>query len=225
MSHISSNYARIQNELHDDKLSKDVKIIAVSKKQPIESVREAINCGIKIFGENKIQEGLEKFSPLKKEGIEFELHHIGPLQTGNLRKLFGIFSFTHGVVSESSLKALLKESEKRKQPIGFFLEANLANEKSKSGFTKDALCDILKKISEYQGEYCVFTGLMTMGPSDEDPAKTREVFRELNSIRNSFCPEAKCSMGMSGDFKIAIEEGSDIVRIGTAIFGKRSVNE
>jgi len=225
MSSISENYNRILGEIHSIRKINPPVLIAVSKKQPIEFVREAIQGGIRIFGENKIQEGLEKFVPLKEEGMDFELHHIGPLQTGNLRKLFGIFSHTHGVTSESSLKELLKEASKKKQPIRYFLEANLTNETSKSGFTRSALVEILKKISSFQNEYCIFEGLMTIGPSDEDPVITREVFRDLNKIRNDFFPAAKCSMGMSGDYKIAVEEGSDFVRIGTAIFGKRKVNE
>lgn len=225
MNTILQNFLRIQHEIEGINSSKKCRIISVSKKQPQKFVRDALNSGIKEFGENKIQEGIEKFLPLKEEGFELELHHIGPVQTGTLRKLFGVFSFTHGVTSESSLIALLKESEKRKKSIGYFLEANLTDERSKSGFSKDALCEILKRISEYQGEYCFFAGLMTMGPSDGNVTKTREVFRELNSIRNVYCPNAKCSMGMSGDYKIAVEEGSDIVRIGTAIFGQRSENE
>ncbi|MBE7410770.1 MAG: YggS family pyridoxal phosphate-dependent enzyme [Leptospiraceae bacterium] len=222
MSYIVENYKKVLEEIHSSKSTPSPILIAVSKKQTLESIREAIQGGITIFGENKIQEGIEKFSKLKDEGFDFELHHIGPLQTGNLRKLFGLFSYTHGVTSESSLKELLKEALKRKQPIRYFLEANLTDESSKSGFNRNALVETLKKISTFQNEYCIFEGLMTMGPTNEDPTITRNVFKDLNSIRKDFCPDSKCSMGMSGDYKIAIEEGSNFVRIGTLIFGKRS---
>lgn len=196
-------------------------IIAVSKTKPVAMIREAMGIGVRVFGENRIGEAEEKFLPLKESGKEFELHHIGPVQTGTLRKLFGLFHFTHGVGSISTLEALQKQSEKAKKKLGFFLQVNLTKEESKNGFEPSVLLTVLKNISSYETEYLQFAGLMTMGPTNEDPLLTRKAFHECNRIRLDYCPSAKLSMGMSGDYPIAIEEGSDFVRIGSKIFGTR----
>lgn len=194
-------------------------IIAVSKKHQV--IKEAIKSGIYLFGENKIQEAIEKFSPLKEEGLQFELHHIGPLQSGNLRKLFGLFSVTHGAGSISSLLELIKHAEKNKVMMKYFIQVNLTGEDSKSGMVKKDLLKFLPDLEKYKSEYCMPIGLMTIGPADQDIIRTRSVFRELKTIRDDFFPQGKLSMGMSGDYRIAIEEGSDFLRIGTAIFGER----
>ncbi len=217
---LRENWNLLQRELQELSYSK-VTIIAVSKTKPIELIQEALELGIKVFGENRIQEGIEKFLPLREAGKTFELHHIGPVQTGTLRKLFGLFQFTHGVGSVSSLQALSKQSEKSKQNLGFFLQANLTGETSKHGFDRQSLVKVLQEVSKYETEYLRFIGVMTMGPSNEDPILTRKVFQECNQIRKDYCPQAKLSMGMSGDYKIALEEGTDFIRIGSKIFGTR----
>ncbi len=197
------------------------KLIAVSKTYPIEIISLAHREGIKIFGENKIKEGIEKFEILKKEN-QIELHHIGPVQTGTIKKLFGNFEFTHGVGSNSSLIELKKQSEQKKTLINFFLQTNLTNENTKSGYEKTELIEQIKKELEQENEYCKFYGLMTMGPSDGNLEETKKVFSELNEIRIKYCPNHFLSMGMSGDFKIAAENGSDYIRVGSAIFGTRN---
>ena len=99
---------------------------------------------------------------------------------------------------------------------------NLSLEDSKSGFTKSEFISLIKNLSEYNTEFAKFHGFMTMGPESGDPILTRKIFQELALIRSEYSPDAKLSMGMSGDYKIALEEGSDYLRIGSAIFGNRS---
>lgn len=219
MSEISENLSRIRAELQV--LPSPPKLIAVSKKKPLSAVLEAVQSGQKIFGENQIKEGIEKFSSLYESGTEFELHHLGKVQSGTLKKLFGFFHFTHGVCTESSLKELAKQSEKSKKKLFFFLEANLLDEDSKQGLCRKDLLSVLGRINDYETEYLRFAGLMTMGPTDENPAETRKAFSELRKIRDEFCPNSALSMGMSGDYRTAIEEKTDYIRIGTSIFGNR----
>lgn len=219
MSEVSENLVRIRAEL--EVLPSPPKLIAVSKKKPLSAVLEALDAGQKIFGENQIKEGTEKFSSLYESGKDFELHHLGKVQSGTLKKLFGFFHFTHGVCTESSLKELSKQSEKSKKTLRFFLEANLLEEESKQGFQRNDLLSVLGRIGTYETEYLRFAGLMTMGPADENPAETKKAFSLLRKIREDYCPNSALSMGMSGDYKIAIEEKTDYIRIGTSIFGTR----
>lgn len=218
---IKDNYLNILNAAKELRPVDTPMILAVSKKQPEAKIREAIESGIYKFGENQIKEGLEKFIPIKNEGLKFELHHIGPVQTGTLKKLLGTFDYTHGIGSENSLKELSKQANTRKTKISFFLQANLTLEDTKSGLELKELLQLLKNIIIFENDFCKFSGLMTMGPSNEDPIQTRKVFKQLKSIKDEYCPNALLSMGMSGDYRIAIEEGSNIIRIGTAIFGGR----
>lgn len=211
-------YEKIRNEILET--GRDVKIIAVSKTKPRALVLEFLELGQKIFGENKIQEGTEKFLPLKEQ-FSLELHHIGPFQTGTAKKLFGIFDFTHGLSTISHVETLLKLGEKFKKNLGFFLQVNLTGEDSKNGFSPVEIRKILPGIGSYQNEFVRFKGLMTMGPTNEDPLETRQTFRNLHQIREEYCPEALLSMGMSGDYKIALEEKTDILRIGSLFFGER----
>ncbi len=219
MSEVQENLSRIRAELQI--LPYPPKLIAVSKKKPLNAVKDALLAGQKIFGENQIKEAIEKFSSLYESGTEFELHHLGKVQSGTLKKLFGFFHFTHGVCSESSLKELSRQSEKSKKSLSFFLEANLLDEQSKQGLNRMELLNILNKIRSYETDYLKFAGLMTMGPADENPTETKRAFSELRKIRDEFCPNSALSMGMSGDYKIAIEEKTDYIRIGTSIFGNR----
>ena len=215
---IIENYNKILKELRNLRPNNPPEIISVSKKQPFSKIEEAIQSGIQKFGENYIQEAFGNFAG---KTSYIELHHIGPVQTNNLRKLFPLFAFTHGVGSEKVLIELNKQAEKRKSKIKYFLQTNLTGESTKSGFLKKDLTALLEKISLYESEYTEFIGLMAMGPTNEDPIETRRVFRELNFIRNDFTKNAKLSMGMSGDYLIAAEEGSDYIRIGSLLFGER----
>jgi pyridoxal phosphate enzyme (YggS family) len=215
---ISQNLLSLQTEIKNS--GREVVLVAVSKTKPINLIEEAISAGQKVFGENKIKEGIEKFSDLKiKENLT--LHHLGPVQSGTAKKLFGLFDYTHGVSSPSTVEFLLKEADKHKKLLKYFLQVNLTDEDSKNGFSERDLLPILNKTSLLENEYLRFEGLMTMGPTSEDPILTRSVFQKLNSIRKSLVPFAKLSMGMSGDYKIALEEETDYIRVGSFLFGSR----
>ncbi|NBU99589.1 MAG: YggS family pyridoxal phosphate-dependent enzyme, partial [Spirochaetia bacterium] len=142
----------------------------------------------------------------------------------NSKKLFGNFDYTHGVSSLSSLQNLMKESEKYKKPLKYFLQVNLTEEDSKSGFQEDELLKLIQNPTQIETEFLKLEGLMTMGPSSGEENLTRLVFRRLNEIRNSSLSGAKLSMGMSGDYPIAIAEGADFIRVGSSIFGDRNYN-
>ncbi len=218
---VKENYQIIFDQIKRLRPENTPKLITVSKKQPQEKISEALDGGLRCFGENQIKEGIEKFQSLKEIYPDLDIHHIGPVQTGTIRKLFGLFAFTHGVGSENALVELIKQANSRKAQIKYFLQVNLSLEGTKSGFEKVNLLKVLKSISNYKSEFAEFHGLMTMGPSSGEPALTKKIFKELNQIRNEFCPSAKLSMGMSGDYQIAAEEGSDYIRVGSAIFGER----
>jgi len=215
---ISQNILSLQAEIKSS--GREVVLVAVSKTKPVNLIEEAISAGQKVFGENKIKEGIEKFSDLKiKENLT--LHHLGPVQSGTAKKLFGLYDYTHGVSSLSTVEFLLKESDKHKKLLKYFLQVNLTDEDSKNGFSERDLLPILNKTSLLENEYFRFEGLMTIGPTSEDPILTRSIFQKLNSIRKSLVPFAKLSMGMSGDYKIALEEETDYIRIGSFLFGSR----
>jgi PLP dependent protein len=226
------NYQEIQNRISTIQKNKDVLIIAVSKKHSYEVFEEAYKQGIRAFGENSIQEGLGKIErwrelnpDLANTDQEPQLHHIGPVQKGSLRKLFGNFVATHGVGSMNTWKELAKRSSKESKPLRCFIQLNLTGEDSKSGFVESEFIHSIAEIKSLSTDKLIWEGLMTMGPSDGNIETTRKVFGKLQSIRNEYLPEKKLSMGMSGDYSIAIEEGSDIIRVGTAIFGERKYIE
>ncbi len=218
---IKENLEHIHSELKST--PRNITLIAVSKTKPIESIEEAILAGQKVFGENKIKEGIEKFTPIK-EKYNLILHHLGPVQSGNSKKLFGIFDYTHGVSSLSSLENLLKESEKYKKLLKYFLQVNLTEEDSKSGFNENELLNLVQNPTHLETDFLKMEGFMTMGPSSGEKKLTKQVFHRLNEIRNSFLPLAKLSMGMSGDYPLAIAEGTDYIRVGSSIFGERNYN-
>ncbi|PJZ45999.1 YggS family pyridoxal phosphate-dependent enzyme [Leptospira brenneri] len=225
MSDYGSSYLSIQKSLKDLFPERSPVLIAVSKTKPYEVVREAYLQGIREFGENYIPEAITKFTQLREEFPEavtsVKLHHIGPVQSGTLRKLFGIFSHTHGVGSLSSLKELLKRAEKEKTLIRYFIQTNLTGEDTKHGLSLSHLLSLKDSLTSYQNEFCIWEGFMGMGPSSGDLSETREVFSQLADFRNSQFPDKKLSMGMSGDYEIACELGSDYLRVGSKIFGER----
>ncbi|TGL90880.1 YggS family pyridoxal phosphate-dependent enzyme [Leptospira congkakensis] len=229
MSDYGSSYLSIQNSLKGLYPNKSPVLIAVSKTKPYEVVREAYLQGIREFGENYIPEAVSKFTKLREEFPEavtsVKLHHIGPIQSGTLRKLFGVFSHTHGVGSISSLKELLKRAEKEKKQIRYFIQTNLTEENTKHGMGFETLRSMKDTLTGYQNEFCIWEGFMGMGPSSGDLRETREVFSILAELRNTYYPDKKLSMGMSGDYEIACELGSDYLRVGSKIFGERDYAE
>lgn len=211
---------------HSGRINEDVMLIAVSKTQPFERIIEAQNCGLHIFGENKVQELVEKYPHIA--GAKW--HFIGHLQKNKVRHIIDKVELIHSV---DSLE-LAHEINKRAGAIGIkmpiLVQINIGKEDSKSGIFEEEVGSFMKEISIY--ENLVISGLMTVPPVNTDEESTRNYFRKMKSIYE----ELKglkydnfnikyLSMGMTDDFEIAIEEGANIVRVGSGIFGKRVYKE
>jgi PLP dependent protein len=200
----------------------EVAILPVSKTFPASIVREGYDAGLRTFGENYVQEALAKMAELPSD---IEWHMVGHLQSNKARQVIGKFTLIHSLDSVHLAGALEKQAAKAglQQPV--LLQVNIADEETKFGFDPDALIDAAGEISEL--DHLQPRGLMTIGPLDAKPEDVRWVFRELRELRDKVqaqLPElslSELSMGMTGDFETAIEEGATIIRIGRAIFGER----
>jgi len=200
---------------------REVELVAISKTHPAEAVREAVDAGQMLFGENRVQEALVKI-PALPDRVRW--HLIGPLQSNKVRKALPHFELFHAVDSAE----LARDIDRIAGELGLFprvlLEVNVSGEGSKHGFSEEGLeRDIEKLLSlpRLQVE-----GLMTMAPLASDAESTRPFFAGLRDLRDRLAlrtgiPLATLSMGMSGDFEVAVEEGATLVRVGSAIFGSR----
>ena len=201
----------------------EVTLIAVSKTKPVEMLREAYEAGARDFGENKVQEILTK-EPELPEDIRW--HMIGHLQTNKVRQIVGKTCLIHSVDSLHLAETIHKESVKKGIVTQILLEVNVAEEESKFGFHAEEVENALKQIQELSG-VCV-RGLMTIAPFVDNSEDNRPVFQKLNKLYVDMKSKNIdngtmniLSMGMTGDFEVAIEEGATIVRVGTGIFGAR----
>jgi pyridoxal phosphate enzyme (YggS family) len=198
-----------------------VALLAVSKGQPPEAVRAAAEAGLTLFGENKIQEGKAKI-PLCPGKLRW--HMIGHLQTNKSRDAVELFEMIESVDSLHLAEEINKRAEQSAKTIRILLEANLAGEASKFGYKADQLLAELPQLNSLPR--LEIHGLMTVPPWGPVAEKARPVFRKLRELKERCeqilgAPLPHLSMGMSGDFEVAIEEGATIVRIGTALFGPR----
>ena len=202
--------------------SAGVTIVAVSKSQPPEAVRAAVDLGHRIFGENRVQEAKAKI-PLCPERARW--HMIGHLQSNKARDAVSLFSMVQSVDSLHLAQELEKWADKQAKTLPVLLEVNIAGESSKFGYKPDAMLRDLRDINELR--HLEVHGLMTIAPYTTDPEKVRPVFRKLRELKTECeqvlgAPLQHLSMGMSGDFEVALEEGATMVRIGTALFGPRT---
>jgi pyridoxal phosphate enzyme (YggS family) len=196
-------------------------LLAVSKGMPPESVGAAADAGQIFFGENKVQEAKAKIPQCPSRA---RWHMIGHLQSNKCRDAVQLFEMIQSVDSLALAQELNKWAEKIGKPMPVLLEANMAGEATKFGFTPDAIVDQLDEINALPK--LELHGLMTIAPWTPHPEKVRPVFRALSELKAQCeqklgAPLPHLSMGMSGDFEVAIEEGATIVRIGTALFGPR----
>ena len=204
-----------------------VKLMAVSKFHPAQAVEEALICGQLLFGENRVQEASAKFPPLLARHPELSVHMIGQLQSNKVKKAVEFASCIQSVDRLDLLKEIEKQCAKLDRKIDILFEIH-TGEESKSGYTNEA--ELLESIEACaKGDFPHITpkGFMTMAPFTDDQIMVRKSFialRELSIKLRAMYPSlslSELSMGMSGDFEIAIEEGSTLVRVGTAIFGQR----
>ena len=201
-----------------------IKLLGASKSQPAGRIQAAIDAGVRLFGENYVQEAQAKRAAIR-EAVEW--HMIGHLQRNKVKAALDLFDLIESVDSIQLARELDKEGKKRGRVVRAFVEVNLACEESKSGIAREQVAALLEdagKLSHIRIE-----GLMAVPPLREDPEESRPYFRALRELRAELqakkIPNAdlkELSMGMTHDFPIAIEEGATLVRIGTAIFGPRS---
>ena len=221
MSAIEERYREILRNADSAAAGRSVRLIAVTKTVSPEMIREAYQAGLRTFGENRIQEALPKIQALRE--LQAEWHFIGHLQSNKARDAVRNFTMIHSVDSERLLLQIEKEAVKADIRVPVLLELNLGGEESKSGMTAGALPQILEASASLTRT--VVRGLMTVPPYLENPEEVRPYFRMLRELRDRFRPGypllTELSMGMSHDFVVAIQEGSTMVRIGTALFGER----
>lgn len=202
----------------------DVTLVAVSKTKPNEMIEEAYALGIRDFGENYVQELTEKYDTLPKD---IRWHMIGHLQTNKIKYIIDKVYMIHSVDTVHLAEAINKEAIKRNIRVKILLEVNVAQEETKFGFTSSNLSEEYIKIKDLEGiEIC---GLMTSAPYVENPEDNRQYFVELRSLMVDLKDKGLynkdkywLSMGMTGDYETAVEEGADFVRVGTGIFGARN---
>ena len=200
-----------------------VKLVAVTKNQGLAEMREALSAGIGAVGENRIQEAAGKYAEL---GDLPEWHLIGHLQTNKVHLAVPIFHLIHSVDSERLASEINRVAGKIGKRQNILLQVNVADEETKFGIDSDQAIDLAWKISGL--EHLCLRGLMTIAPFYDDKEKTRPIFRKLyeifSALRKAAPPNTfidSLSMGMTNDYVVAVEEGANIVRVGTGIFGAR----
>ena len=204
----------------------DVTLIAVSKTKPVEMLKEVYDLGVRDFGENKVQELVSKYEELP---ADIRWHMIGHLQTNKVKYIVDKAYMIHSVDSYKLAKEISKEAVKINKVVKILIEVNVAAEESKFGSNVEETLSLVEDISKLPG-ICI-KGLMTVAPFVENPEENRKIFEKLqhlavdiNSKKLDNVYMDCLSMGMSGDFEIAIEEGASYVRVGTSIFGERIYN-
>jgi len=219
MHSIVKNLLNIQNNVKDrlDELNINdhPKIIAVSKTFKIEKILPLIDYGHTDFGENKVQEAVEKWTNIKKTSPKINLHMIGKLQTNKVKVAVQLFDFIHSVDSEKLAKKISDEQKKINKKIKIFLQVNIGEENQKSGINKKDLPKLISYCAEISLD---LIGLMCIPPADVD---SEEYFKEMKNLNQAFGFK-QLSMGMSSDFLKAAKHSSTYIRIGSSIFGKRS---
>lgn len=202
----------------------EIKLIAVSKTFPVEDILNVFNAGQVDFGENKPQEMQEKHNQLKDKNIQW--HMIGHLQTNKVKYIADYVHLIHSVDSERLADEIQKQAEKRNKVLDILVQVNTSDEMQKSGVEPgdtEKLCRYISTLSNIR-----IKGLMTIGKFTDDKNIIRENFSTLrklyNELKTSYPDFEYLSMGMTSDYEIAIEEGANMLRIGSAIFGKRDYN-
>lgn len=221
---IADNLKQYKSEVESD----GVKLIAVSKTQPIESILEAYNAGQRIFGENHVQEMVDKEAQLPKD---IEWHLIGHLQSNKVKYIASFVKLIHGVDSLKLLQEIDKQAAKNKRIIDCLLQVYIADEDTKFGLGFDEVIELLRDETYAALKNIRIVGLMGIATNTKNEKQITIEFNELkiffDGIKTSFFRKEdsfkEISTGMSADYKIAIEEGSTMVRIGSSIFGKRVI--
>lgn len=232
MSDICANLHNIRRHIEKSALKagrnpRDITLVAVTKTVPVEGIEEALQCGIMHIGENRVQEAQRKYPVI---GDRACWHLIGHLQTNKVKHALPMFQLIHSVDRLGLAEEISRQAARRELPVRILVQVNIAGEDTKFGLDPAGTIDFVRHISQMPG--LKIEGLMTIAPFVDDPEEVRPVFRALRlqaeTIRGLKIPGVSMdilSMGMTGDYTVAIEEGATLIRIGTGIFGHRSYTE
>lgn len=225
---LKENYRNVQENIQRacEKVNRsvdEVTLISVSKTKPLSMLQEAYDCGAREYGENKVQEMTEKEGQLPKD---IHWHMIGHLQTNKVKYIAPYVHLIHSVDSLKLAQEINRQGEKCNRSIPILIEVNIAEEESKFGIKKDETISLVREISKLP--HVAIKGLMTIAPFVDDPEENRVYFRGIKELSvdianeniDNVCMDV-LSMGMTGDYMVAIEEGATMVRVGTGIFGER----
>jgi len=225
---IRENLAKIEANIqkaceHSGRKREDITLIVVSKTQSIDTIKEAYDASIRVFGENRVQELNEKYALLPDD---IKWHMIGHLQTNKVKPLIGKVELIHSVDSVRLAETINKEAAKQNVVIDILVEVNVAREGSKFGFALEDVVSFVETVAKMP--HIRARGLMTIAPFVDNPEDNREVFKALRKLLVDINDKnidniamGVLSMGMTNDYEVAIEEGATMVRIGTAVFGER----
>ena len=228
MGHISENIREVIDNIRQSalKVNRDpaeIGLVAVTKTVPINRIIEAVNTGLNVLGENRVQELTEKYAQLP--GIEW--HLIGHLQTNKVRYIIDKVSLVHSLDSLTLAEEINKRALAGGRTIAALVQVNVAGENTKYGLNLAETVDFIETVRKLPG--LAIRGLMTVGPYVSDPEEIRPVFRKLKmlaeQVKTMDLPGVEMkhlSMGMSNDYKVAVEEGATLVRVGSVIFGERN---
>lgn len=204
-------------------IPKEVTLVAVSKTKPNEAILEAYNAGHRVFGENKMQELTSKYENLPKD---IEWHMIGHLQSNKVKYIAPFVSLIHGIDSFKLLKEVNKRAQQNDRVINCLLQIHIAQEDTKFGFSPDEVTTLMQTEEFKSLQHIKIVGLMGMATNTDNLTQVREEFKSLKTLFSLLQTQHPTlntlSMGMSGDYQLAIEEGSTMVRVGSAIFGARN---
>jgi hypothetical protein len=222
---IQENLAFVRQNIHDLKeqlsIPYEITMIAVSKQKPVEDILEAIQAGQRVFGENRIQEAVDKIPLIPYP--ELEWHFIGHLQANKIKKAVELFNVIHSVDQIETAYEISKRCVEIEKKMNIFIQVNTTKESQKSGISPDRLEELIKEILSIPR--LEIQGLMTLGPLTNDEKTIRSSFRLLRTLRDTLKDRYPLlrylSMGMSSDYGIAISESATHIRLGTTIFGTR----
>ena len=219
---IKENLLKIQASI-----PKNVTLVAVSKTKPIADLQEAYDAGQRVFGENKIQEMVDKFDILPKD---IKWHMIGHLQSNKVKYMAHFVDLIHGIDKFKTLKEINKQAKKHNRVISCLLQARIAKEETKFGLSFEEIANILQSSEFKDLENIKIVGLMGMATFTDNEVQLKEEFSSLKNfftaqqleIESANCKLQTLSMGMSGDYNLAIDNGSSMIRVGSSIFGNRN---
>lgn len=226
---VAENLAQVQKNIEEscgnvNRDPSEVTLIAVSKTKPVEMLREAYDAGARVFGENKVQEIVDKYDHMPSD---VKWHMIGHLQRNKVKYIVDKVAMIHSVDSFRLAETIEKEAAKKNVTVPILIEVNVAQEESKYGLKPEEVLPFIEEIADFS--HIQIKGLMTIAPYVENAEENREIFRELKKLSVDIAAKninnvtmSVLSMGMTGDYMVAVQEGATMVRVGTGIFGARN---